>query len=81
MTLVPVDHRCKRIDNAERLDAWVLEHGLRGVAQAEPANNDIKRLIRRGRERKARHSLFAIGDQARHQAVFADLDLEDVDLQ
>ena len=81
MTLVPVDHRCKRIDNAERPDAWVVEHGLRGVAQAEPTDDDVKRLVRRCRERKARDGFFAISDQARHQAVLADLDLEYVDLQ
>ena len=81
VAFVPVDDGRQRFDHAQRSHAWVVECGPGGVAEPQPADDDIERRVGGRCQTECRHRLLAVGDQAGHQPVLADLDLEHVDLE
>jgi hypothetical protein len=80
--LVPFDHRLKRIHHDERTHVVTLQHGLSRVAEAKPADHDIARLpFTQRREPQPRQRDLGRGEQARHQGLISELDLEHIHVE
>src|SRR5258705_13694450 len=58
----------------------MLEHGLRGVAKPEAADDDVKVPARQRRQSQPRKFNLGHGELARHQKLIAELDFVDVDI-
>src|SRR5580704_3436705 len=78
---VPVDDGSERLDHEKRSDLRVLQHGPGGVAEPEPADHDIEVAARELVQSQPGQRDLRCGEQARHQIVFAELDLEDIDAE
>ena len=52
--LVPFDHLGQRIDHDQRPHAWVFQHGQRGVAEPEAADDDVEIFARQRRQSEPR---------------------------
>ena len=76
--LVPLDHLAERLDHEQRAHARVLQHGLRGVAEPEPADHHVEAGPRQLRQREPGDLDLGHREQARHQEVVVELDLVDV---
>jgi hypothetical protein len=79
--LVPADHRREGLDDGQRAHPWLLERGHRGVAESQPADDDVQ--LRTGARGQPQPRQLDLGDreQARHEELLTELDLVHVDLE
>src|SRR5659263_301835 len=77
--LVPLDHRLERVDDHQLAYALVDQHGLGGVAEPQSAHCDVELGPLDPGQRAPSHFDLGNGEEAGHEELVAELDLEDVD--
>ena len=80
-SLVPADHRGERLDDHQRAHPRLLERGDRGVAEPQPADDDVELVAGAGGQPQPGQLDLGDREQARHEELLAELDLVDVDLE
>lgn len=77
--LVPFDDLGKRVNHDQRSNARIFEHGERGVAEPEAADDDVEVVPIKGGQSEACQRDLGGGELARHQEGIAEFDFVDVD--
>ena len=77
--LVPFDHLGQSVDHDQRTHIGMFQHGARGIAKPEAADDDVDiPAIQRGQSQPRQFDLGG-GELARHQEFVAELDLENIE--
>ncbi len=77
---MPRDDGGQGIHDRHRRDARIAQGGRSGVSEPEPAHNDVEPPAARGHggEAEITQGLLGHREEARHEVLVAELDLEDV---
>ncbi|GAB3855573.1 hypothetical protein GCM10027610_089080 [Dactylosporangium cerinum] len=78
---VPADDRVQVVDDQQRLDPRVFEGGVGGVAEAEPADDDLERTAGQRGQSQRREGDLSDGEEAGHEVFVAELHLVHLDLE
>lgn len=71
--LMPVDDLAECVDDDQGADTWVVQGGLGGVAEAEPAHHDVEFGVRQFRQAEPGQGDLARREEAGHQELVAEL--------
>ena len=75
---MPFDHLGEGVDDQQRTDVLVLQHGLCRVTESEAAHDHLWSFRRQFGEGEVGQLDLGDGEQARHQELVVELDLVDV---